>query len=118
MAIPSSVPAPQVSKPDKLIFKIGEVSLLLGIPTSVIRFWESEFRHIRPKRTESGQRLYRQTDIDRLMEIKTLLYEKRLTIEGCKQELNRKKQLSGSNESSFGIEEIRRQLKEIQRILA
>jgi DNA-binding transcriptional MerR regulator len=108
----------QGQKPDKLIYKIGEVSALTGIPASVIRFWESEFRYLRPKRTQSGQRFYRQTDIDRLMEIKTLLYEKRLTIEGCRQELKRRKESPARENTPGYLDEIRSQLREILEILS
>ena len=66
--------------PDKFYFKVGEVSKITGVPAYVLRFWETEFKSIRPKRTSSGQRLYRKKDIQRLLTIKHLLYEKRFTI--------------------------------------
>ena len=50
--------------PDKFYFKIGEVAELLDLPTHVLRFWESEFKRIKPKRTSAGQRLYRKKDVD------------------------------------------------------
>ena len=50
--------------PDKLYFKIGEVSRIAGLPAYVLRFWESEFNSIRPKRTPTGHRLYRRSDVE------------------------------------------------------
>lgn len=74
--------------PDKLYFRIGEVAELAGVPSYVLRFWESEFASIRPKRTDSGQRLYRKNDVETILTIKHLLHEKRFTIEGAKQHLH------------------------------
>ena len=62
--------------PDKLYFKIGEVSAIAGVPPYVLRFWESEFSRIRPRRTPSGQRMYRRADVERILYIKHLLYER------------------------------------------
>ena len=73
--------------PDKFYFKIGEVADLLGLPTHVLRFWESEFKGIKPKRTAAGQRLYRKKDVELILEIKHLLYEKKYTIPGAKKHL-------------------------------
>ena len=61
--------------PDKLYFKIGEVSKLVGLPAYVLRFWETEFAKINPKRTSSGRRLYTKKDIELIIKIKHLLYE-------------------------------------------
>ena len=83
--IPESDP-PEI--PDKLFFRIGEVSQLLGLEAYVIRFWEGEFRGIAPKKSGSGRRLYRRKDVELLLRIKQLLYEKRYTIEGARQLLH------------------------------
>jgi len=74
--------------PNKLFFRIGEVAKLAGVPSYVLRFWESEFPSIHPKRTDSGQRLYRKSDVETILTIKHLLHEKRFTIEGAKQHLH------------------------------
>lgn len=76
--------------PDKFYFKIGEVSDIAGVPAYVLRFWETEFRQIRPKRTEAGQRLYRRQDVVLILKIKHLLYRRKFTIEGARQHLKRK----------------------------
>jgi DNA-binding transcriptional MerR regulator len=73
--------------PDKLYYRIGEVSTLTGVPAYVLRYWESEFRLLRPKKNPAGQRLYRKRDLELVSRIKTLLYVERLTLEGAKKRL-------------------------------
>ena len=73
----------------KSFFKIGEVAKLLGVKPHVIRYWESEFPSIRPKKNPSGQRIYAKADIEAIVEIKNLLYNERYTISGAKQMLAR-----------------------------
>jgi len=70
--------------PDKLYFRIGEVARLAGIKPYVLRFWESEFTTLGPKKSGTGHRLYRRKDVEQVLEIKQLLYEKRYTIEGAR----------------------------------
>jgi len=76
--------------PDKLYFRIGEVSRLAGIKPYVLRFWESEFPSLGPKKSGKGHRLYRRKDVELVLEIKRLLYEKRFTIEGARKHLDTK----------------------------
>src|SRR5450432_2991979 len=70
--------------PDKLYFRIGEVSRLAKIKPYVLRFWESEFSALGPKKSGTGHRLYRRKDVEMVLEIKRLLYDKRFTIEGAR----------------------------------
>ena len=79
-------PALQVAQdiPDKLYFRIGEVSKLTGVKPYVLRFWETEFGNLGPKKSGTGHRLYRRKDVELVLEIKHLLYEKRFTIEGAR----------------------------------
>src|ERR1041385_4128621 len=70
--------------PDKLYFRIGEVARLAGIKPYVLRFWESEFPALDPKKSGTGHRLYRRKEVQLVLEIKRLLYEKRYTIEGAR----------------------------------
>jgi DNA-binding transcriptional MerR regulator len=70
--------------PDKLYFRIGDVSRLAGVKAYVLRYWETEFPAIAPKKSGTGQRLYRRKDVELILEIKHLLYEKRFTIEGAR----------------------------------
>jgi DNA-binding transcriptional MerR regulator len=57
------------------------------VPAYVLRYWESEFKLLRPKKNPAGQRLYRRRDLDLIFRIKTLLYDERLTLEGAKKRL-------------------------------
>jgi DNA-binding transcriptional MerR regulator len=73
--------------PDKLYFRIGDVARLAGIKPYVLRFWETEFPTLGPKKSGTGHRLYRRKDVQLVFEIKTLLYEQRFTIEGARKHL-------------------------------
>lgn len=73
--------------PDKMYFRVGEVSRLVGVPPYVLRFWESEFPGLIPKKSGSGHRLYRRKEVALLLEIKQLLYDQRFTIEGARRHL-------------------------------
>src|SRR4030081_554702 len=74
--------------PDKLYFRIGDVARLAGIKPYVLRFWETEFPGLGPKKSGTGHRLYRRKDVELVLEIKRLLYEKRYTIEGARKFLD------------------------------
>ncbi len=73
--------------PDKLYFKIGEVSKITGVKPYVLRYWESEFKIIRPQKSSSKQRVYTKRDVELIMEIKDLLYKEKFTLEGAKKKL-------------------------------
>jgi len=73
--------------PDKLYFKIGEVSQLVGVEPYVLRYWESEFPSLSPRKSNTGQRMFRRKDVEMLLNIKQLLYEKKFTIEGARKAL-------------------------------
>ena len=81
--------------PDKLYYRIGEVETITGIPAYVLRYWEAEFKLLRPKKNPAGQRLYRRRDIDLVLRIKTLLYDERLTLEGAKKRLRGEARATG-----------------------
>ena len=68
-------------------YKIGEVGKLLQVPSFTLRFWETEFSQLHPKRTDKGQRLYSEADVDLLRRIRSLLYDRGLTIEGARKTL-------------------------------
>ena len=74
--------------PDKLYFRISEVSKLTGLEPYVLRYWETEFKPIKPVRTKSRHRLYRRKDLDIIFEIKRLLYEEQFTIAGARKRLD------------------------------
>ncbi|MCP4676991.1 MAG: MerR family transcriptional regulator [Deltaproteobacteria bacterium] len=79
--------ASRVAFPDKLYFKIGEVANLTEVKQHVLRYWESEFPSIRPQKSKSNQRLYRRRDVEAVLAVKHLLYERKFTIEGAKKHL-------------------------------
>lgn len=78
----------QKSHSDKLYFSIGEVSSLLGVNPSLIRYWEQEFPNLKPHKNRKGERSYMQKDIDNLKKVYHLVKEKGFTLEGAKKELN------------------------------
>src|SRR5437016_12949086 len=73
----------EVLIPDKLYFRIGEVSRLCGLPSYVLRFWETEFPHLKPTKSSTGQRMYRRLDVENVLRVKKLLYEEGFTISGA-----------------------------------
>ncbi|HBG07657.1 MAG: transcriptional regulator [Geobacteraceae bacterium GWC2_58_44] len=101
--------------PDKLYFRIGEVSAKTGLPASVLRYWESEFASLAPKKSSSGQRLYTKLDIERIDEIQKLLYAEKLTIEGARKRIEVKKRYRKPELSSEALaailEDVRLELK-------
>lgn len=76
--------------PDKLFFRIGEVSQIVGVESYVLRYWESEFSALSPKKSSSGQRMFRRKDVELLLKIKDLLYIRKFTIEGARKALQEK----------------------------
>src|SRR4030042_3721429 len=73
--------------PDKLFYKIGEVSKIIDVEPYVLRYWETEFSFLKPRKTKSGQRIYIKKDVELLLKIKRLLYQERYTIEGVRKRL-------------------------------
>lgn len=70
--------------PDKLFYKIGEVSRIAAIEPYVLRYWETEFPFLTPRKNKSGQRVYVKKDVEMVLQIKKLLHEERYTIEGVR----------------------------------
>ena len=118
-------PTPDI--PDKLYFKIGEVSELLGVEAYVLRYWETEFPVLSPKKSGTGHRLYRRKDVELLLRIKHLLYDKRFTIEGARQSLHSEakapkparspKRLQAELFAADPLPDIRKELEEILLLL-
>jgi DNA-binding transcriptional MerR regulator len=75
------------SLPTKLYFRIGEVASAVGVETHVLRYWETEFRSIRPQKSSRGQRVYSRRDVETLMRVKELLYDRGFTIAGARKQL-------------------------------
>lgn len=87
-AVPPRTETPDI--PDKLYFRIGDVSQLAGVKSFVLRYWETEFPMLAPKKSGTGHRLYRRKDVEMVLEIKRLLYDERFTIEGARNHLQSK----------------------------
>lgn len=88
-----------VTLPPKLYFRIGEVAELVGVQPHVLRYWEREFRTIRPTKSAKGQRVYSRRDVENLMRVRDLLYRERFTIAGAKQRLGRHDPTAPSEEA-------------------
>ncbi len=73
--------------PEKIYFKIGEVSEIIGVEPYVLRYWETEFELLKPSKAPSKHRLYKKRDVELLLEIKRLLYTEGFTIEGARKKL-------------------------------
>lgn len=73
--------------PAKLYYRIGEVAGLVGVEPHVLRYWESEFRSIRPQKSSKGQRVYSRRDVETLLKVKDLLYAHKFTIAGARRKL-------------------------------
>src|SRR3972149_4767893 len=89
------------SIPEKLYYKIGEVSQITDVEPYILRYWESEFKIINPVRTNSKQRLYRKRDLELILEIKKLLYREKFTIAGAKKRLQ---EMKGFREKQLKLE--------------
>jgi DNA-binding transcriptional MerR regulator len=107
--------------PEKAYFRIGEVSKILSVEPYVIRYWETEFKTVKPVRTKTAQRLYRKKDVEELLTIRDLLYRQRFTISGAKKQLLK---MRGGDESALtpGDYEklivIKRELQQIRKIMS
>ena len=89
--------------PDKLYFKIGEVARITRVKPHVLRYWESEFRIISPKKSLTKQRVYNRRDVELIIEIKRLLYKEKYTLEGAKKELKEFKAPPPANQLNFAF---------------
>ncbi len=112
----------RVEIPDKTYFRIGEVSKILGVEPYVVRYWESEFKTVKPVRTRSDQRLYRKKDLGELLVIKNLLYQDRFTIAGAKKKLSEQKKderpaADTRTEDKKRLLKIKERLREIKKLI-
>jgi len=106
--------------PEKAYFRIGEVSKILSVEPYVIRYWETEFKTVRPVRTKAAQRLYRKKDVEELLIIRNLLYQQRFTISGAKKQLMRMRGDEPESEASHQdkLILIKKELQEIRNIMS
>ncbi|GAB6093923.1 MerR family transcriptional regulator [Desulfatiferula olefinivorans] len=106
--------------PDKMYFKIGEVSEITGLEAHVLRFWESEFKNIKPRRTSTGQRMYRKNDIQLILYIKHLLHNEKFTIQGARKYLENEAGQSRTPPTAaaaIDVNYIRSELEQIKKML-
>ncbi len=109
--------------PEKLYFKIGEVSEIVGVDPHVLRYWESEFKVIKPQRASSKQRLYRRMDVENILRIKELLYDKGFTIAGAVKALKQEKkepiqaEKKSDSVNSKVITDLKKELLDIKKLL-
>ena len=112
--------------PEKLYYKIGEVASLTNVKPYVLRYWESEFRIVKPRKSRSRQRVYSRSDIELIIEIKRLLYKEKYTLEGAKKRI---KQIQAEEDKQLrfnfpadrygkAINSITKELKSIKKMLA
>lgn len=101
---------------NKRFFRIGEASRIVGVKPYVLRYWETEFPLLRPRRADSRQRTYQREDIETLIKIKKLLYEERLTIEGAKNRLRSVKQTACTSLADL-LKEIKEELRAVLKML-
>lgn len=114
--------------PKKKYYKIGEVSRIFGLEPHVLRFWETEFSSVRPKKDSGNQRLYQRKDLESIARIKELLYEEKFTIAGAREKLKAddavEAQSSQSEKDTFNpdiaekLTELKKGLVEIRDILS
>src|SRR5580692_4001435 len=111
--------------PEKLYFRIGEVSRLCQLPAYVLRFWETEFPQLKPVKSSTGQRMYRRKDVESVLRIKRLLYEEGFTISGARQHMRAETKsdrgqaaIPFPTQSSAEMQRIRQGLREILNLLS
>ncbi|MHC1698128.1 MAG: MerR family transcriptional regulator [Geobacteraceae bacterium] len=111
--------------PDKQYMKIGEVSRLTALNSSVLRFWETEFSQLRPQKSRSGQRLYTRENLELILSIRQLLYQEKLTIAGAKSRIAHSvvpdescvADLTDAAEKNNLLQEVRKDLSDLRDLL-
>jgi DNA-binding transcriptional MerR regulator len=120
-------PSQEIVIPDKLFFRIGEVSKLCALPAYVLRFWETEFPQLKPNKSNTGQRVYRRKDVENIVRVKKLLYEEGYTISGARQFIKSESKrdrtqgalpFAGANPERRDLHELRQGLRDVLGILS
>ena len=104
--------------PDRLYFRIGEVSAITGVPPYVLRYWESEFPVLQPRKSGGGQRLYRKRDVVMLLEIRKLLYQERYTVAGARKRLAEREDRARRMEMRAALQRLRAGLEDVLKQLS
>jgi len=111
---PNQLSIPNLS--DKMFFKISDVASMAEIEAHVLRYWESEFGQLNPRKSHTGRRLYTRKDIETVMEIRSLLYDEGFSIAGAKKRLQKRKKTATDQDNI--IETVRQTKKGLDEILA
>jgi DNA-binding transcriptional MerR regulator len=102
--------------PNKLFFKISEVCEIVGVEPYVLRFWETEFPNFAPEKSRSGHRVYKRKDVENVLRIKELLYDRGFTIAGARKHLAKAKKPTTGNRDQV-IDRVRSELQDILTLL-
>ena len=105
------------SIPDKKYFSIKEVSELCGVKSHTLRFWEKEFKNLKPEAKKGSRRVYQKDDLLMVRQIRSLLYEEGLTIAGAKKRLNSKTSPNKFSSNDHLIDDLEKILKEIKQVV-
>jgi DNA-binding transcriptional MerR regulator len=108
------MPVPEI--PEKLFFRIGEVCKIVGVEPYVLRFWETEFPFLAPQKSKSGHRVYRKKDVEMVLKIKDLLYDRGFTIAGARKQLSKNRTDAG-RERHKALIHVRNELRDILTLL-
>jgi DNA-binding transcriptional MerR regulator len=106
--------------PDKLYFRIGEVSRLTRTPQYVLRFWETQFPQLKVRKSSTGQRMFRRREVEMVLEIKDLLYKQGFTIDGARKKMahdSRQHALPFQNPSRDKLKKVGQELRELLKLL-
>lgn len=106
---------------DKLYFSIGEAGRIAGVEPHVLRYWESEFGCLRPRKDSAGRRNYRKKDLEIILQIKDLLYRQRYSIAGAKRRMKDKEQIipgGKGKDLTSALREVRKGLQAVLDILS
>ncbi|MEK6775711.1 MAG: MerR family transcriptional regulator [bacterium] len=108
--------------PNKFFFRIGEVSKLTSVEPHVLRYWETEFKSLRPKKNKAGQRVYKKKDVLLILSIKELLYKQKYTIAGAKKRIESEQDMSvltvANPSFKDTLHEVKEELKEVLKVLS
>ena len=102
--------------PNKLFFKISEVCEIVGVEPYVLRFWETEFPNFAPEKSKAGHRVYKKKDVENVLRIKELLYERGFTIAGARKQLSKTK-VSRQEQRDEVLANVRKELQDILTLL-
>ena len=111
----------EVRKIKKLYYSIGQVSELTGLKQYVLRYWETEFQHLKPNKNSAGNRVYTPEDVENIKEVKRLLHEEKFTIKGARQHLkdmkSKKKVINIDNMSNVDVSLLKKIQSDVEDLL-